>query len=121
VAKDLPGALSMKYLHQFFKGIPWWRLAPAPELVIDQPSRKDAARFIAAAASAGGDLAVVYLPEGGAVKLKTETLATGLAARWFHPRTGGWLDAGEVKGSPQTFEPPDRNDWVLRLEAKNGK
>jgi hypothetical protein len=115
VAKDLPGAFSMKYLHQFFQAIEWWRLVPAPQLVVDQPGRDDPSKFIAAAKSENGDLAVVYLPEGGAVRIRTDMLKQGLVARWYHPRTGGWLDAGMIERPEQTFKPADRNDWVLLL------
>lgn len=120
VAKDLPGALSMKYLHQVFKSVEWWRLVPAPELLISQPGKKTPSKFIAAARSAAGDLALVYLPEGGKVEIKTDGLRDGLSARWYHPRTGGWLEAGDVNKSPQSFEPADRNDWLLVLEADEG-
>jgi hypothetical protein len=113
IAKDLPGAFSMKYLHEFFKSIDWWRLTPAPELISEQPGKNDASKFIAAAKSAEGDLAVIYLPEGGTVEVKTDLLKKGLAARWFHPRTGGFLEADKILQSPQTFEAADRNDWVL--------
>lgn len=115
VAKDLPGTFSMKYLHEFFKSIDWWRLTPAPQLLAEQPGKKDASKFIAAAKSGEGDLAVIYLPEGGTVKVKTDLLKKGLTARWFHPRTGGLLEAGKVQKSPQTFKTTDRNDWVLML------
>lgn len=118
IAKDLPGALSMKYLHQFFKSIEWWRLVPAPEVLTEQPGKKDASKFIAAAKSKAGDLLVAYLPEGGSLTLKTDSLKKGLSARWYHPRTGGWLDAGKVEKARQTFKPADKNDWLLLIGAK---
>ena len=118
VAKDLPGAFSMKYLHEFFKSIEWWRLVPAPEILTSQPGKKDASKFIAAAKTKAGDLAVVYLPEGGSVRLKTDSLKKGLAGRWYHPRTGGWLDAGKIEKTAQTFKTVDKNDWVLLIESK---
>jgi len=118
VAKDLPGSFSMKYLHQFFASIDWWRLVPAPGILAEQPGKKDASKFIAAARSKKGDLAVVYLPEGGPVRIKTDTLNRALSARWFHPRTGGHLDAGKIGGSVQTFTPPDHDDWMLLLQKK---
>ena len=119
VAKDLPGSFSMKYLHQFFASIDWWRLVPAPEILAEQPGKKEvASKFIAAAKSKEGDLAVVYLPEGGVVKIKTGTLNKGLSACWFHPRTGGYVDADKVKNSLQKFTAPDHNDWVLLLQKK---
>jgi hypothetical protein len=116
-AKDLPGARSMKYLHRFFKSVDWWRLIPAPELLAEQPGKKAASKFIAPAKSQEGDLAVVYLPEGGTVRLKTSAIKKGAGARWYHPRTGGWLDAGKVEKSLQNFELPDRNDWILLLKT----
>jgi len=118
IAKDLPGALSMKYLHQFFKSIDWWRLIPAQAVLTEQPGKEDASKFIAAAKSEQGDLLVIYLPEGGSVTIKTNLLKNGLTARWYHPRTGGWLDAGKIEKSPQTFQTADLNDWVLLIEAK---
>ena len=118
IAKDLPGALSMKYLHQFFRHTDWWRLVPAPEIVVEQPGKKDATKFIAAAKTQKGDLAVLYLPEGRAVKVKTDDLEKGLTARWYHPRTGGWLDAGRLEKPQHQCKPPDRNDWVLLIEKQ---
>lgn len=118
VAKDLPGAFSMKYLHEFFRGIEWWRLIPAQDILAEQPGREDASKFIAAAKSQAGDLLVVYLPEGGAVTIRTDTLKNDMSARWYHPRTGGWLDAGKVEQSGQTFKTVDRNDWVLLISSE---
>jgi hypothetical protein len=118
IAKDLPGALSMKYLHQFFKSIEWWRLLPAQEIITDQPGIEDASKFIAAAKTEEGDIGVVYMPEGTSVTIKTDSLKENAAARWYHPRTGGWLDAGRIEKSPQDFKPADRNDWLLLIEAK---
>jgi len=116
IAKDLPGALSMKYLHQFFKSIDWWRLVPAPDVLTEQPGKKDASKFIAVAKSDADDLLVVYLPEGGSVTVKTGSLKSGLTARWYHPRTGGWLDIGKIEKPRQTFKTADKNDWVLLIE-----
>ncbi len=118
IAKDLPGALSMKYLHEFFKSIEWWRLIPAQEVLTEQPGKEDASKFIAAAKSEAGDLLVVYLPEGGPVTLKTDSLKKDLVARWYHPRTGGWLDAGKVAKPRQTFETADKNDWILLIASE---
>ncbi len=118
IAKDLPGAFSMKYLHQFFKSIDWWTLLPAPEMVLNQPGKEDPSKFIAAAKSKDGALAVIYLPEGGEVKLDTASLKKDAVARWYHPRTGGWLNADMILQTPQVFKTSDRNDWVLLIEAK---
>jgi hypothetical protein len=108
----------MKYLCQFFKSIEWWKLVPAQEIIIDQPGAKDASKFIAAAKSIEGNIAVVYLPEGGSVTVKTDSLKKTATARWYHPRTGGWLNASAIEKSPQTFKTVDKNDWILLIEAK---
>ena len=117
-AIHLPGSTHMKRMKDFFTAIDWWRLVPAQEMLVQQPGEKDAKLFIAAAKSDNGDLAVAYLPEGGDITLQTESLKRRAAARWFHPFTGGWLEAGSVDQSAQEFTAPDRNDWVLCIEAK---
>jgi len=116
-AMDLPGATSMKYLYTFFQSIPWWRLRPAPELLTEQPGIESPDKFIAAARSEQGDLAVVYMPEGGQVHLDTQSLQAGLSARWYHPRTGGWLPAEAPRQGKQVYQPADRNDWILLLQG----
>ncbi|MBN2329997.1 MAG: DUF4038 domain-containing protein [Candidatus Omnitrophica bacterium] len=116
VAKDLPGALCMKYLHQFFQSIDWQTLSPAPELLTDQPGREDASKFIACAKSGDGKLAVIYMPEGGEINIQTSGLAKNMQAKLFHPRTGGWIQAGTVQQPVHTVKTPDRNDWILLLK-----
>ncbi|MDX9754325.1 MAG: DUF4038 domain-containing protein [bacterium] len=116
VAKDLPGAVQMRYLHEFFASIPWWNLAPVQDLLATQPGKDNAAEFVAVAKTPEGDTVVAYLPEGGKVELQTVGLAAGLKARWYCPRTGGWLDGGAVEKKPQqAFQAPDHNDWLLLL------
>ncbi len=112
-AKDLPGAFSMMYLHRLFKSIDWWELRPAPELLVEQPGKQNKSQFIAAAKSRTGDLAVVYLPEGGQVILNTNLLKPGCKARWYNPKVGGWLGEEQIKQPNLTFKTFDRNDWVL--------
>ncbi|MGC9327054.1 MAG: DUF4038 domain-containing protein [Candidatus Hinthialibacter sp.] len=115
IAKDLPGALHMKYLRQFFQSIDWWTLSPAPELLAEPPGRKDASQFIAAAKSGDGKLAVIYMPEGGEIKIQTAGLAPTMKAQLFHPRTGGWIQAGNVQQPVHTVKTMDRNDWILLM------
>lgn len=114
IAKDLPGSFSMMELVDFFDSIEWWRLEPAPDMVINQPGNDNASLYIAAAKTDTGDTAVIYIPEGMEVKINTKGL-TATKAQWYHPRVGGWIDAGKVEQGEQTFKPEDRNDWVLLL------
>lgn len=111
-AIDLPGAFSMQELVELFTSIDWWRLKPAQKLIVSQPGEKDASKYVAAAKSEDGTAAVIYMPEGMPIQIRTELLNV-TKARWYHARTGGWVDGGEVIQPRQTFEPADRNDWVL--------
>jgi hypothetical protein len=91
-AIDLPGSTSMRHLRELVELIEWWRLRPCREMVIDQPGLADPNRFISAARSEEGDLALVYLPEGGEPVLRLELLPPGLPRRVFDPATGALAD-----------------------------
>ena len=78
----------MKYAAEVFASLPWWKLRPRQDLLVGQPGGDDPAKFVAAGGSDDGDLAMIYLPVGGEVRLKTDRLADGLKAEWFDPRTG---------------------------------
>jgi hypothetical protein len=118
-AMHLPGSTSMKHLKDFFASRQWWRLRPAPGLLADQPGDKAPRRFIAAARADDGSFAVLYLPVGVEVSLRTETLRPGLAARWFNPGEGTWTDAGQVSAPAARLAAPSAADWVLLLGRGN--
>lgn len=100
---DLPGTQQMTILREFFEGIAWWTLKPAPELLLGQPAVEPARRVVLAA-NEERTLAVGYLPCGGKVSVGREL--EGLRKRWFDPRTGAWREA-------EALEAPDGQDWVL--------
>jgi hypothetical protein len=70
-----------------------------------------AARHIAAARSADGRLAVVYVPVGGTIRFRADTLASGRTLEWYNPRSGERSPARPK--DKQTFQTPDDEDWVL--------
>ena len=74
-----------------FESIDWPSLEPCPELVEHQPGREVPALFIAAARSRAGDLAMLYLPRGGAVYLRRQWLRPEMRVRCFDPSNGGVL------------------------------
>lgn len=111
-ALDLPGSQDVRRLADLFTSIEWWTLRPAPEMVLDPPG--DPAAHVAAAASEEGDLAVVYVPRGGEVRLDTSNLASDLDARWYNPRQGGSTEA--ERSAPDAYTAPDSGDWVLVFE-----
>jgi len=108
------GATCVRHLANFFKSLPWWTLHPAPELLAHQPGTPEAPhRFIAAAQSDDGTLAVIYTPEGGTIAVRTERLRSPALALWFNPRTGEWHETEKVQKALHYFQTPDTNDWVL--------
>jgi hypothetical protein len=109
-ALDLPGSTHMEHAAVLFASLPWWRLRPYPQLLAAQPGGDDPARYVAAAWTDEADAAVIYLPVGGEVTVKTDRLARGLVAEWFDPRTARRKLARDEEGK---FKAPDAQDWVL--------
>jgi hypothetical protein len=105
----LPGARQVVHVARLFASIEWWRLEPAPEIVEEQPGGH---RHISASRSAGGDLALVYVPEDRHVRLDLSSLQIGLMGMWFDAETGDEVPAGHVSGEMTT---PAPGDWWLRL------
>lgn len=114
---DTPGIRAMTVMRSCFDRLPWWDLRPAPELLTEQPGDDDPAQFIAAAKTADGRLAVVYIPKGGAVCLDTSSLQHPAVQRWFNPRTGEWTASGPVAATTCTLTSPEDEDWVLCIQS----
>jgi hypothetical protein len=106
-AIKMPGSEQMKYLHEFFASIKWWELRPDDSL-IETPSN-DPAKYISA--SKNNEVAIVYLPVGGAVSIKIDIIK----AEWFNPRTG---QIQAAQATQNKFHAPDEKDWVLKLHLK---
>ncbi len=97
-AMQYPSSTQMKYMHDFFNGIEWWRLVPAHELIQNQPSTY--LQRMVLAKSESGDLAVAYLPDNASVKMDMAAFPLKIN---FQPAgapvPGGYLaDAGAVYG-----------------------
>lgn len=107
-----PGAACMSVLKHLFDGLPWWRLRPAPHLVVEQPLPGDPLGYVAAALAEDQSIALVYLPQGGKVALDTAALR-GAAAIWLNPRTAERVEAPLASGERQEYQAPDRADWLL--------
>jgi len=116
-ALPFPGSTQMKYLGELFNSIPWWTLRPDNHLLAEQPGGNNPAWHVSASRSKRGDLAVVYVPWGGEVKLRRGVLAEGLVTEWFDPRTGRRTPA--TPEAPNTFRAPEEQDRVLLLRPIN--
>jgi hypothetical protein len=116
-ALHLPGATDMKYLRAIFESLPWWRLRPAPELLREQPGSDDVLRYVTAARSEDGRVAVLYLAAGGPVRLDTSTLAGTASVTWIEPGRSVRMFGGAVVRGEISLEAPDDRDWVLVLRT----
>jgi hypothetical protein len=87
----------MKHVAELMRSIDWWRLRPADGLLTSQPGGGDPAKFVAAARTPEGDLALVYLPVGGEVRIKLDQLGQEPRGTWLDPRTGETGDAESLE------------------------
>ncbi len=103
-------------IYDLFTSVAFWKLVPEPGLVTGFTPAKAGTKVRALACkNAEGDLAVVYIPQGGVVSLKVESLRDGLKPMWFSPRNGGMKMAKALR--PKTYRTPTDSDWVLILRT----
>ncbi len=108
----------MTILRDSLASVPWWRLEPHHERVMDQP--REAVRRAALALTPDADVIVAYLPDDGARALDLSGLPThSWEALWLNPRDGETHPVGRVAAEPNaTFTPPGEGDWVLLLRSE---
>ena len=119
-AVQWPSADQMTHLRDFFAGIDWWRLEPAPDAVLNQVA--EAPRKMAVSRTPDGALLVAYLPDNPEIVLDRKAMAAGLSARWFNPLTGRFESANEPIGTSTPAvtlrRPTGWSDAVLLLAKK---
>jgi len=114
----LPAAKQLGVWADFFNTIDFGRLRPAPKLVVNQPGSQSPSHFIAAAVTEFGDLALLYLPQGGEVELKVKLLPPSPAAWWINGRTGERTRVALAIGSETSkISAPASGDWFLLLQS----
>ena len=116
-----PGIDSVTNIRRFFDSLPWWRLYPAPEMLLHQPAGDDPNGFVAAAKTDDNTLAVIYLPEGGKITLDISWLAQPDGeAVWYNPDAGIYMKPLPLAAAGGVCElsAPDRHDWVLLLRCR---
>ncbi|MHC1766270.1 MAG: DUF4038 domain-containing protein [Verrucomicrobiia bacterium] len=105
------------HMYDFFTSIPWWKLVPDPDLVVSverHPKAADKSKApgpVFAARNADGDLAAIYIRDGGAVTLRGDRLKDQLRPLWFSPRDGGMRNARALRS--RVYRTPTADDWVL--------
>ncbi len=112
---------SMRIARQFMENeLPFWRMQPADELVVNESDRYGGAEVFAAR----GEVYAIYLPHtNGNAQLNLEG-GGRFIQRWFNPETGGFEGGERVlqAGALQPLgAPPSRNgqDWVVLVRASD--
>lgn len=119
-----PGATQMGYMKQLFLLRPYYRLVPDQKLIEDdERSGGDHRR---AARAEDGSFALIYLPTGGEIHLKTDRIeGERLQVSWFDPRKGEVVYSEEIpKAAVLRLKAPSAgrgNDWVLILDNPRSK
>jgi hypothetical protein len=112
------GAHQMGILANFFNSIDFTRLLPSPDLIINQPGATDPGHYIAAARSVTGDLAVIYIPEGGKAQINLNGIAPDATATWIDPRSGARFPATITKrGQVGELSTPTADDWIVLINT----
>jgi hypothetical protein len=112
----MPAAEQLHVLAELFGSVEWWRLRPAPELMLVQPGQSQPSRTVLAARADAGDLALIYTPEAGTLKLNIADLRPELVACWVNPSTGERFDTVYTGTADHAqFTTPAEGDWVLLI------
>ena len=118
-ALTMPGAEQMKHLADFFASIDWWKLRPAPIMVVGNPGSGKPAKYIAGAKSDDRDLCVAYIPEERTVEIKLDSMPVSPNVSWFNPRTGEKSPAvAVVTANTCQFPTPSEGDWILFMTSE---
>jgi hypothetical protein len=101
--------------------IPFWQMTNADERV-GNPEHNNS-RFCFAR---GGEVYLVYLPQGGTTELDLKSAPQSFSVQWFNPRAGGPLQAGSVRevtggGSVNLGQPPadPAEDWLIVVQRRS--
>ncbi len=118
VCLKYPGAAQMKVLRGVFDRLDWWTLRPAPGIVRDNAVDPEFSNAVAAARTADGRQALVYMPKGGNLKLDLSGWAGSVSGVWIDPRSGATSAAGGLQPVSQAATAaPGTGDWVLHIKS----
>jgi hypothetical protein len=111
---DLPSSDQVSLLGRILRALPWWKLEPAPNRILNQPS--DRSRLMALAMTSDRRLAMAYLPDNEALEADLTGCAPECDVLWISPVDGRWQDGKRLLSSERCrLVPPDRRDWVALL------
>jgi len=106
------------HIRHFFASLAWWELKPNNDFFEAQGGGNSATGdatipTVLGMRSDNGELAVLYLPAGGSVKIKPGVLEKGLWSIWYNPRSN--VRQFTQPDAQARFVTPDKEDWVLQL------
>lgn len=117
-ALDHPGAFQMRHVRRLFESLPFTKLVPDQQIILNGPTTGGAR--IRAARASDGSFAIIYSPRGESFTLDKSVIdAERQHQYWYDPRYGtAYRFKEQDSWGIQTFTPPTRgrgNDWVLVL------
>lgn len=115
---EFPASIQIGYLAEFMRTLPWWRLKPAPQLLVEQPGDKTFNHFISVAQAEECGTIVVYIPVRSTVKL-FNPLGHTYEGEWFSPVANDLITAAVTqRDGVIEAAPPRDSDMVLVLHRK---
>lgn len=131
-AKNKPWEQQIGHVKRLFTGLKWWRLEPHDELVrCVTPRGKDTKELNHTAppsitygclAEPGRQYAIYMRGIEQPITVTLTSPRDALRIRLFNPRTGESQDLGRLpNGDRWDYRPPDRQDWIILLEAADAQ
>lgn len=111
---DLPGSRQVAYLGKLFRGLKWWELLPAQDLLLSQPGKEQFDHHVSVLKSEDHSNILVYSPVQQAVEILLP--AGSYQARWYDPVSDHFEETGKLEGGlKHSLSPPFDVDAVLLL------
>lgn len=115
---NFPGSIQMGFLAQFFRKLEWWKLYPAPEILIDQPGDKIFNHFVSAMKSPDNKTILAYIPVKLTIRIRKPS-GDDYKVQWFDPVKNNYSDGvAQDDGSVLTVTSPSESDMLLILKKK---
>ncbi len=113
---EFPGSRQIGLLSEFMQRYEWWKLKPAPDLLMGDPTSEGYNRFISIVSDTSHNLIMGYVPHTMPFSLRLPA-SKKYQLHWFDP-IKGVLQEGSYKNSEgiAQLESPDHQDWVFILE-----
>ena len=121
-AMNYPSSTQMKYMHDFFASIPWYKLVPAHQAIRNNSG--DDTKKMVFAKSESGEVGVAYLPDNSSIQLDLTAFPLKLRGKWFNPVDNSYTKIDELipNTGVYTFNVPRAEhgtDWILLLQSEH--